>query len=83
MNKDKQTKAEVLISKAIYDLQEAANLLKLDEQNDGFYILNLKTKEVLNEKPTFLTAKNFAIDYIETHPGSEVVISKHESIVKK
>lgn len=83
MNKDKQNKAEVLVQKAIYDLQEAANILKMEEQNDGFYILDLKNKTVIGERPTFLTAKSYAIDYIELNKGAEAVICKHESIVNK
>lgn len=83
MNKDSQTKAEVLVKRAIYDLSEAANLLKMEDQSDGFYIMDLTKKTIIGEKPTFLTAKNFAIDYLEGNNESVVVVSKHEFTIKK
>jgi hypothetical protein len=83
MNQDKQNKAKVYIDKAIIDLQEAASILKADETNEIYYIHDLTKKTLIAEKPTFLTAKNFAYDYFEHNNESEVSISKGVTVIKK
>ena len=83
INIDNQHKAKTYVDKAIVDLIEAANLLKIDEIGEVYHIISSKTKMIVGEKPTFLTAKNFAIDYEEDHKDEECFIDKHMATIKK
>lgn len=83
MNKAKENQACELILSAQRQLNEANTILNSSDDGDVYHIVDKTLKRYVDDKPTFTTAKNAAIDYLESNTGSEVLISKWVTTIKK
>ena len=85
MNISKETQAIEYMQMAQKLLKDAVDVIKSPDEGDIYQIIDKTTGKLIDEKPTFLTARNVAVDYLEGEDNKthEILISRGQATIKK